>query len=211
MKVQWTIGVLFCVVALAAHAQYKYIGPDGKVVYSDQPPPPTAKVLEKKVGSAQSSGGGELPFTVQRAMKSFPVTLYTAPNCGAPCSEGRTLLTQRGVPFTEKTVKTAEDAAEFRKTVNSEQLPVLLVGSNKQAQFEQGAWNSALNAAGYPTDNQLPAGYKNPAPVGVAPTAPVASPVAGNGQTPAAATPSTPPPAGPAEDPGSKPSWFKGF
>jgi len=210
MKMQWTIGVLVCAAAFGAHAQYKYIGPDGRVVYSDQPPPPSAKILEKKLPGAQAaSSGSELPFALQNAVKNFPVTLFTAPNCGNPCSEGRKLLVQRGVPYTEKTITSSADLAEFRKTVNADQLPVILVGSNKQTQFEQGAWTNALDIAGYPANNQLPPTYKNPTPVGVAPVAPPTSQTTAtaNGQA-APGTPATPAPAG---DSGSKPEWFKGF
>src|SRR5579871_5247314 len=195
-------------IAGAAQAQYKYIGPDGRTVYSDQPPPPGAKVLEKKVPGGSSSGGDDMPAAIQSAMKTFPVILYTAPNCGAPCSDGRNLLTQRGIPFTEKVVKTQEDNAAFQRQVNSAQLPVLLVGSGKQPQYDRDAWVAALDSAGYPSTNQLPKGYKNPAPTGVAEAS--AAPT-----TAAAANPSAPPvsqaPPPAAPQGGNAPTWFKGF
>lgn len=210
MKVQLIVGAIACAAAFGAQAQYKYIGPDGRTVYSDQPPPPSAKVLDKKAGGApQTAGGAEIPFTLQTAMKNFPVTLYTAPNCGAPCSDGRALLNQRGVPFTEKTVSTQEDAAAFRKAVNSEQLPVLMVGGGKQNQFEREAWTAALNAAGYPANNQLPQGYKNPAPTAMA--QPSGAPVPGSQTAAAPAAPTAPPPPGAAPAPADRPAWFKGF
>jgi glutaredoxin len=212
MKIQWIIGALACVAAFSAQAQYKYIGPDGRVVYSDQPPPPTAKVLKKDAGGAQSSsaGGPEFPYALQQAVKSAPVTLYTAPSCGAPCNDGRALLTQRGIPFTEKTIATPEDAAEFTKTVNSQQIPVLMVGKNKVAPFAPDDWNGALTGAGYPASSLLPPGYKNPTPTNVAQSTTPAAPAAPG--TPPAATPgapqtSTAPPAAG----GDKPTWFKGF
>jgi glutaredoxin len=208
MKLHWMIGLLACAAAFSAQAQYKYIGPDGRVVYSDQPPPPSAKGVKKENLPGQSSGASELPFAVQKAVQTYPVTLYTAPNCGAPCSEGKAYLNQRGVPFTEKTVKTPEDAVEFKKSMNTEQLPVLVVGSNKQTQWDKDAWTAALNSAGYPADNQLPRSYKNPAPVGVAPTAPAQS-TAQNAPPAAPAAPSDSAPAAPAG--GDKPNWFKGF
>ncbi|MBL8381897.1 MAG: DUF4124 domain-containing protein, partial [Burkholderiales bacterium] len=110
----------FCAVACAAVAalsggsalaQYKYIGPDGRVIYSDQPPPPGAKGVQKPAtaGNTASTGaGGGLPFALQQAVKNFPVTLYTTNDCDA-CNQGRNLLTRRGVPFTEKTVRTQDD------------------------------------------------------------------------------------------------------
>jgi len=209
MKMQWIIGVLICVAAFGAHAQYKYIGPDGRVVYSDQPPPPSAKLLEKKApGTTQSSGASDMPFALQQPVKNSPVTLYTAPSCGGPCSDGRNLLTGRGVPFTEKIISTPEDAAEFTKTINSQQIPVLMVGKTKVVPFAAGDWNGALDSAGYPATSQLPAGYRNPTPTNVAQSVPATSPSGpANNGTPGSATPAAPPPA----SADGKPSWFKGF
>ncbi len=203
-----TIALLLLAAAGAAQAQYKYIGPDGRVVYSDQPPPPNAKVLEKKVPGGSSASAGDLPANIQTAMKTFPVILYTAPNCGAPCNDGRSLLSTRGVPFTEKTIKSQEDNAAFQKTVSSRQLPVLLVGSGKQPLYDKDAWTSALDAAGYPATSQLPQGYKNPAPTTITEAATVSSSLPNSGQpaTPVSTGTAPPPP-----DNGSKPAWFKGF
>jgi Domain of unknown function (DUF4124) len=208
MKVRLSIALLLLAAAGAAQAQYKYIGPDGRVVYSDQPPPPSAKVLEKKPLPGSAASAGELPFALQSAMKTFPVTLFTAPNCGAPCSDGRTLLNQRGIPFTEKTVKTAEDAAAFQKQTSSQQLPVLLVGSGKQPQFDRDAWTAALDAAGYPATSQLPKDYRNPAPTSVAQASSTPGTTA-PGQT--AVTPVSQGQGPAPESGGDKPAWFKGF
>ena len=43
--------------AASASAQYKSIGPDGRVTYSDQPPPKTARVVEQK----KLGGGAKAP------------------------------------------------------------------------------------------------------------------------------------------------------
>ncbi|HEX4329750.1 MAG TPA: glutaredoxin family protein [Burkholderiales bacterium] len=210
MKMRWIIGVAACAAAFGAQAQYKYIGPDGKVVYSDQPPPANAKVLEKKGPPPQSTGGPELPFAVKNAMKTYPVTLYTAGNCGSACSEGRNYLVKRGVPFAEKTVNTSDDAVKFKKDLGTDQLPVLTVGGTKQIQWQQDGWAGALTSAGYPLESQLPPGYKNTAPVAIAP--PAAAPA---NQT--ASTQGSPPPppadtgSSPAAPSGDRPAWFKGF
>ncbi|MDB5806854.1 MAG: hypothetical protein JWN73_4176 [Betaproteobacteria bacterium] len=209
MKMRWIIGVMACAAAFGAQAQYKYIGPDGKVVYSDQPPPPNAKVLEKKGMSSGSAGSSDLPFALQTAVKNSPVTLYTAPSCGAPCNDGRALLNQRGVPFSEKTISTPEDVTEFTKAVNAKQVPVLMVGKSKLSPFQPEDWNGALTNAGYPATSQLPQGYKNPSPTNFAQAA---SPPAATTAAPANNTaPPTGQAAAPAGDSSNKPSWFKGF
>jgi len=205
MKLQSIIGVLACLFALSAQAQYKYIGPDGKVVYSDQPPPPNSKVLEKKAMPAGSgTAGSDLPFALAQAVKTAPVTLYTAPNC-ASCTSARTMLNQRGIPFTEKTVSTQEDAAAFAKVNSAGQVPVLSVGATKLTPFSPEDWNNALTTAGYPASSQLPPGYKAPPVTNLAQNTPPAPATSTNA---AATAPGAPPAAAPAD---TKPAWFKGF
>jgi glutaredoxin len=211
--------------ATAALAQYKYIGPDGRVVYSDQPPPPSAKGAPAAKAApvpaaASSSSGAGLPFALQQAIKNFPVTLYTTTDCDS-CAQGRALLGKRGVPFTEKTVRTQDDIKIFRDATGATQVPVMTLGSNKQVGFEEGAWNGALNAAGYPPNNLLPASYKNPAAAPAAPFTPESKTASGPGGSPATGAPGAQgnAPAGnapssnvPSPDAGNKPpNWFKGF
>ena len=214
---------LFAVLAVfcssAALAQYKYIGPDGRVVYSDQPPPPSAKGVQKPVASAASSGTSSgLPYALQQAVKTFPVTLYTTKDCDA-CTQGRNFLNKRGIPFTEKTVGNADDFKVFKEVTGAAQVPVMTAGSGKQVGFEEAAWNGALNAAGYPPNNLLPASYKNPPAAPAAPFTPesktAAAPAAPPGQGAEAASPGAkaPPPPGsaPAASGDKPPTWFRGF
>src|SRR5262245_20272988 len=92
--------------AVPAHALYKVVGPDGKVTYTDTPPPASAgmKVIQI-TGSASVAADAALPIELQQAAQRFPVTLYTIKGCD-PCESGRTLLRQRGVPFAEKLIVT---------------------------------------------------------------------------------------------------------
>ena len=196
----------------SAAAQYKYTGPDGRVIYSDTPPPAAPKgskpqAVEKKdiAASVQSSGGTPLPYALQQASRNFPVTLYTATECSA-CASGRAFLTQRGIPFTEKTVKSNEDIAALSKLAGAATVPVITIGSNKHLGFEAGAWGESLDTAGYPATSQLPPGYKAPAAAALVPEKPPATAEA-KPKPEAAAPPAPPPPA----QTGERPTWFKGF
>jgi glutaredoxin len=162
--------VLFWSANAQAQQLYKWVGPDGKVTYSDIPPPPAAKQVETK---SVSFGGGtvsNLPFELAETVRNNPVALYTSPQC-APCDAGRALLTSRGVPFSEKTVATNEDIARLRQVGGDAQLPLLVVGRNKQKGFESSAWSAALTSAGYPENSKLPPSYRNPPPEAAAPPA----------------------------------------
>src|SRR4051812_48463782 len=87
--------------ALAQSNVYRWVDKDGKVYFSVSPPPADARESSQK-----SMGGGyvarDYPYAVQQAMKKSPVTLYTAPSCGDPCNSARQLLSDRGVPFSER-------------------------------------------------------------------------------------------------------------
>ncbi|TFV91850.1 glutaredoxin family protein, partial [Oxalobacteraceae bacterium OM1] len=135
----WTLLLLLC--AAGAQAQlYKSVGPDGKVTYSDTPPAGNAKV-EAKAISGGGSSVSELPYELQQAVQANPVVLYSSQNC-LPCDEGRKLLTARGIPFTEKTVSTNEDATLFKTVAGGDMsLPLLLVGRQKERGFLASAWN----------------------------------------------------------------------
>jgi glutaredoxin len=159
--------------ALAASAQYKVIGPDGKVTYTDQPPAEgTAKVQTLRVGGGgEPSGNGInaalLPPGLRIPATRYPVTLYTAGGCG-PCDSGRALLTQRGIPFVEKRAETGDDLAALAKlTGGSRALPLLVVGSQQVRSLSTSEWQATLDAAGYPSTSLLPPSFKRPAPTSI--------------------------------------------
>lgn len=162
--------VLLLLCAAGANAQlYKWVGPDGKVTYSDTPPPKTAARVETKSTAGSTADTTGLPYELAQAVRNHPVTLYTTNDCFA-CDEGRNLLSARGIPFVEKTVTTNEDAVQFRQISGDSKLPLLTIGRAKERGFEPGAWNSALSAAGYPETSKLPKTYRNPPPAAAAPT-----------------------------------------
>ncbi len=155
-----------------AQAQlYKWVGPDGKITYSDLPPPDSARQLDKKTLSPGASASKALPYALAEASKNHPVTLFTSAQC-APCIDARNFLKNRGIPFAEKTVTSNEDIDTLRQISGAAQLPVLLIGRNKQLGFDAGAWNLALTAASYPLDNKLPKDYQFAQAEPAAPKAP---------------------------------------
>jgi hypothetical protein len=175
--------VLFAFAALAAaqsHAQssvYRWVDQDGKVHFSDAPPPDSAKeVTQKRMGS----GGydeGQLPYATQQAMRRSPVTLYSSGNCGELCANGRTLLVNRGIPYSEK--DGASEAETIKKLTGALQVPVLVVGDRALSGFSEDAWNASLDSAGYPK-TKVPGQYAPPPPPipQPAPPKPAAAPAA---------------------------------
>ena len=158
-KVLPSIALLLLLCAANSHAElYKWIGPNGKVTYSDMPPPQSSKQAKLPSFNASGSGTDGLPYELAEAVKNNPVILYSAAQC-MPCDQGRSLLKNRGIPFAEKTVGSNDDLVKLRQISGDAQLPVLTIGRNQQRGFESGAWNTALTAAGYPESSRLPKGY----------------------------------------------------
>ncbi|HYD76247.1 glutaredoxin family protein [Ramlibacter sp.] len=187
--------------AAGAQQVYRIVGPDGRVTFSDKPPADvTAKVEPASAAavSAATNGNAALPFELRQAASRYPVTLYTGPNC-APCASGRTYLSQRGIPFSEKTVTTAEDIAALdRLSGGAAALPLVTVGSQQLKGFSEAEWSQFLDAAGYPRTSRLPNGWRQPAatPLVVAQPLRAAAPTAAAEPAPAAPAPRPALPAG---------------
>ena len=151
------LAIFFCVLCMFAvySAQsaslYKWVDNEGKVHYTEQPPPTSAakKVEEKTIGTTPTDDG-QLPYATRLAANNFPVTLYNF-GCGDACTKAREHLTRRGIPFTEKDTGTPEVQTELKKLIGSLEVPVLTVGSVTQLKgYKPEAWNTALDDAGYP-------------------------------------------------------------
>lgn len=182
----WIVAALAATLGLHAGAQstvYKWTDSQGKVHFSDTPPPEQAKGVTQ-----QRMGGGDvvsqLPYATQLAMKKSPVTLFTAPLCGDPCASGRTLLGNRGIPYSERNAQASQaDADALKKLIGALQVPVLLVGNDPIKGYDESAWSSALDAAGYPR-TRLP-GTIAPKPVAVPPAGPPPESAPPAGEAPA--------------------------
>lgn len=161
--------VALCCLGLSplAMAQYKVIGPDGKVTYTDRPPTSSQAQVQVMSGhGAVGNGGAELaalPPALRQAVSRFPVTLYAAKSC-PPCDIGREVLVQRGIPFNEKRVESSLDLEAYVQLSGGRSLPMLTVGSQQIKSGSLNEWNSYLDAAGYPKTSVLPAGYRRPLP-----------------------------------------------
>ena len=108
-------GMLALALAAGAAAQerqvYRYLDPDGRVVYSDRVPAAGAKDVQTKRVYGNTIETNETPIAVRYASERFPVTLYTFP-CGEACDAAAALLNRRGIPFATVDVEDANNARE---------------------------------------------------------------------------------------------------
>ncbi|HZO04095.1 MAG TPA: glutaredoxin family protein [Burkholderiales bacterium] len=147
----------------AAQQMYRWTDENGRTHITDTPPPPGAKNVRKVKPPATDKPAkpdAQLPFVLARAMKEYPVSLYTSPNCTEPCAAARELLNKRGVPFNEVQVWEEEGNAELKKLSGNTQVPTIKVGASVQSGYDPAMYAALLDTAGYPREGVLPAGMQ---------------------------------------------------
>jgi len=170
--------------AAGALAQYKIVGPDGKVTYTDKPPTAAEIKLPSGNASTDSSSNG-MPYETRKAMATYPVTLYTTKDCQG-CDMARQALRKRGVPFNEFTVNTSTDFDALQARFGSNSSPIVQIGTQAMKGYSSADLSSYLDAAGYPAQARL-TGYSWPPARPLAP--PPATVAVQPGQAPSTASP----------------------
>jgi glutaredoxin len=148
--------LLLCALTAQAQQLYRWTDEKGRVHITDTPPPASAKGVQKKKPVTGGSDTGQQPFELVVAMKDFPVSLYTSPECKEPCAAARATLNQRAVPFREIQVWNEETLEELKKASGGSDVPVLVVGRSVHRGFSQEAYDGLLDSARYPKAGLLP-------------------------------------------------------
>jgi glutaredoxin len=156
----WLVVAAIALAGSAEAALYRYVDANGRVVYSDHPPPPSAKDVQARDLPDNVIETDPVPLAAQQAAKDFPVTLYTF-DCDV-CKQAQALLAKRGIPF-ETVIVTEEKGAERLKALTGKQAgPVLQVGSKQVIEgYNEDRWQAALDDAGYPRN--VPTARREPA------------------------------------------------
>ena len=142
----------------AAVAQFKVIGPDKSVTYTDRPPTDGRSVV-RPMGQRTVDLNVPLPPELAPVVSKYPVTLYTTASC-PPCDSGRAALRQRGVPFSERLVVNDDDTQALQRLTGTTSLPVLSIGTQILRGLALDEWTDYLDAAGYPKSSRLPKAYE---------------------------------------------------
>ena len=162
----FVIVVLLGLVTLGHAAQvYEWVDEKGVKQYTQQPPPPNVKnVMQKRLTTSVVETSGP-SYSMQQAMKKFPVTLYIT-DCGDPCKIARAHITRRGIPVTEKNPQKPEETEHFRKlTGGGMEVPLLLIGELRPIKgYLASEWDAAFDQAGYPRTAESGAKPATPAP-----------------------------------------------
>lgn len=159
-------------VAAQVQQVYRYIDVDGRVVYSDKPPPPSARDAQAKRIGGNSIETSDLSFATQQAQERYPVVLYTFA-CGVVCDTAQGVLNKRGVPHTVIDVSQGDGAERLKRLSGGLDAPTVQVGDQYATGFNEGKWQAMLTDAGYPKTplpRTNPVG-RPPVPVATAPSA----------------------------------------
>ncbi|MDH6165303.1 glutaredoxin [Variovorax boronicumulans] len=199
-------GLALLLVAAGAMAQpiYRNVDKNGKVTFSDRAPAASTEPAAGPQSAATPASTAGLPYELRQVAQRYPVTLYTSEDC-APCSAARTLLTTRGIPFDERTVKSNEEIEALQRLSSQSSLPLLTIGTQQLKGYADNEWSQYLDAAGYPKSNSLPAGYRN----GPARPLIAAQQAAPASRAAAPAAPPPPPPAAPSDPGAGNPAGIK--
>ena len=171
-----------------AQALYRYLDANGRVVYSDQPPPASARDVQPKRLPENVIETDPVPLATRQAATRFPVTLYTF-DCDV-CREAQAMLAKRGVPHETVIVSEEKGAARLKTLTGKQSAPVLQIGDKQVIEgYNEERWQASLDQAGYP---------KSAPPLRAQPArAPAAAPAVGSpqpGAVPATANEDTTPP-----------------
>jgi glutaredoxin len=149
----------------------------GRVNYSDQPPPASLIKSATQKNYTGSVVEGVDALALRQARERYPVTLYTTPGCGTPCEQGSAHLARRGVPFASKDPSNDAEAQKALAAASARfRVPTLFVGSEKFEGYQENAWEAMLDRAGYP---KRPApGVKLPAKAEAVPSPDAPAPAA---------------------------------
>ena len=154
MKTSFILSLLSLAILVPATVDaqqvYRWVDADGRVQYSDQPPPPgTKNVQEKNVGGS-SIQNNDLSLIAQDAQKKNPVTMYIS-ECGEACDAAKAYLNKRGIPHTVvDPTRSLELNKKFKEETGGSVVPVLKIGEKRLSGWSESSWASSLDAAGYP-------------------------------------------------------------
>lgn len=147
--------VLLAAAGAPLHAQtlYKSIGPDGKVVYSDQPP--TTGKLEKTL-DVQTLPNTAIPPEVLKEMERLKkegkttaaaplggTVLFSATWCGY-CRQAKAHLAQRGITYRDFDIDTPDGRTAFVQFAGGGGVPFLIKNGEKLRGYSRDGYEALL-------------------------------------------------------------------
>ena len=128
---------------------YRWTDAQGKVHYSDSPPPEAkAKQVKVKLNSIEGPAVVSTVRDAPAAKTKDRVRIYTAVWCGY-CRKAKAHLAGRGVPFEEVDVEASQRGRSEFVQIGGRGVPVILVGDQRMDGFDAQGLDAMLAGAGY--------------------------------------------------------------
>ena len=125
----------------ACAAIYKWVDADGRVQFSDQPPPGggVEKVQLREINTFEGVEVEEVRTETPhdpRREKAKKVVMYSASWCGV-CTRARRFFQAEKIPFRELDIEKSAKAKREYKRMNAKGVPVILVGGKRMNGFSE--------------------------------------------------------------------------
>lgn len=137
-------GLLSSVLTDASAGIYRWVDAEGRVQFSDRPPPKAA-AEEVELSHINTYRGVSIEVLEEwQGMRSRPpqrrkskkVVMYSAPWCGV-CTQARRFFRAEGIPFRELDVDKSRTAKREWERMNANGVPVILVGNRRMNGFSE--------------------------------------------------------------------------
>ena len=140
---------LLIVPLLAISEVYKWTDAQGRIHYSDSPPPEAkAKQVKIKVSSIQGPAVVSALSDSPAAKSKDKVRIYTTPWCGY-CKKAKAHLAAKSVLYEEVDVEASEQGRSEFTRIGGRGVPVILVGRQRMDGFSAAGLDEILAAAGW--------------------------------------------------------------
>ena len=134
-------------IAPAGAGVYKWTDAEGRVHYSDSPPP-DRQAAQVKIKVNSISGPAVVSAVKAGAVAKERVRIYTTTWCGY-CKKAKAQLAARGVAFHEIDVETSDSGHREYVALGGRGVPVILVGSQRMDGYDAGRLDAMLQSARY--------------------------------------------------------------
>jgi glutaredoxin len=142
------LAMLMCAPSVMAGV-YKWTDAQGRVHYSDSPPPEAkSKQVKIKINSIQGPAIVSSVKTPSAVKAGSKVRIYTTTWCGY-CKRAKARLTAKGIPHEDLDVETSERGRLEYEALGGRGVPVILVGTQRMDGYDADRLDAMLIDAGW--------------------------------------------------------------
>lgn len=147
-----TFLLILILAAPAVAGVYRWVDADGRIHYTDSPPPNTgAKRISVDAAPPPPAASGPAQSPAPAARKPAAgrkVVMYSAEWCGY-CKRAAAYLRSRGIPFENLDVERSSRGAREYAQLGGAGVPVILVGEQRLNGFDEGSLAAILASGGW--------------------------------------------------------------